>query len=133
MKEMHPEFKHLPVMSPGQSVYAMKLGGLSPTLVSKFTGISRPTISALWNGHAKGTVKAVQFAISALAYRSLRALKHKNLPLATVRDYPAAFEMLRDGPRYDRPLADYTPGELVPGDRQFDTQRSTNNGTSGIL
>lgn len=133
MKEMHAEYPQLPIMNAAQSTYVCKMANLSPTIVSRFTGVSRHTISALWNGHGAEPMKPVQIALSALAYRSLRALKHKNLPVPSVRNYDAAVEMLLDGARYDRGLHEYQAEELVLASKPADTQRSTINDTSGIL
>ena len=134
-QEMHIDYPNLPILPINACLSVFIKSGFGPSFVSKATGISRPVVSAWFNGRVLNHNKSVQNAVSALAYRSLRALRHKKLPFKTKRSasFDEWMDLLRDGPRYDRPLAQYRAEELMPDDWQAKTNVRTPNGPAELL
>jgi hypothetical protein len=109
------EYPQFPLLSLAQCATIFTAANIGPQFIADWTGYSRVGVSRwLAEGGGDNIKKASHEHVSALAYKVLRALKHKHYPLVRTRNPSAsAFAVLRD-PAYEKPLSAYTPEELLP-------------------
>jgi hypothetical protein len=105
------EYPLLPLLTRDQCVRVFKLANFGPSLVACSTGFSRVTASRWFNGNAAPSKKPALQIVNTLAYKVLRALRHNHYPVQRRRD--ADLSALDDS-EYSKPLAEYTPQELLP-------------------
>lgn len=113
MTLMTKEYPHLPVLPLEMSIKVFKRADVGPTKVSQQTGISRVSVSNWFNDTTKNPTKASIERVSTLAYKVLRALKHRHLPAKLTRQEAIAMDMLRDR-MYPAPLSDTPAQDLLP-------------------
>ena len=113
MTQMTTEYPHLPVLPMEMSIKVFKRAEVGPTKVAQQTGISRVQVSNWFNDTTKNPTKASIERVSTLAYKVLRALKHRHLPAQLTRKEAIAMDMLRDR-MYSTPLSDTPAQDLLP-------------------
>lgn len=113
----HPtlrEYPQLPMLTMEQGLKVLKLGNLGPTVAADIMGLSRVGVNRWYLHGSKNPNRSSQDAVSTLAYKVLRALKHKHFPLDKAKRPTAAdLEALRDA-MYEKPLSEAAPHELLP-------------------
>lgn len=108
------EYPKLPLLTVKDAFHIFKVAGFGPSLISTITGFSRPAVTKWRDVEDFPINKRSHQAVSALAYRVLRGLKHKHFPLKAKRDAaPHAMELLSDSV-FDRPLSDCSAADLLP-------------------
>ncbi len=111
---MMREYPQLPVLPMNLSLRAIKAAKIGPTTMAALTGLSRVAVNRWLLGDIKNPNKTSIEAVSTLAYKVLRALKHKHLPLQKSRRITATdWDILRDS-IYETPLVDTPPQDLLP-------------------
>ena len=113
MTQIPTENQQLPVLPLEMSIKVFKRADVGPTKVSQQTGISRVSVSNWFNDTTKNPTNASIERVSTLAYKVLRALKHKHLPPPTKRFDVLKMECLCDRV-YPTPLSEATPQDLLP-------------------
>ena len=108
------EYPNLVTLTPQQVATVLKKANMTPCVAAKWVGCSRVAMGR-WLGETPGRLNYASLeAVSTLAYRVLRALKHDYYPIpyqrARLKD---PFAALRDE-SYDRPLSSYALNELLP-------------------
>ncbi len=108
------EYPQLPILPMEHAIKVLKLGNVGPTIAASLMGMSRVAVNRWYLTGAKNPNRSSQDAISTLAYKVLRALKHKHLPLPKSRYADASsIEALHDR-LYEKPLSATAPQELLP-------------------
>lgn len=113
MTQMTQEYPQLPVLPMSLSVKVFQRAGLGPTRVAQQTGISRVAVSHWFTDTERNPTRASIERVSTLAYKVLRALKHRRLPVKLTRKEAIAMDMLRDR-MYQTPLSDTPAQDLLP-------------------
>jgi hypothetical protein len=104
----------LPLLTVPQCVQVFKAANMGPTVVSLCLGYSRVYVSGWMNGKDYRAKRTTLDAVSTLAYKVLRALKHKHYPLKKQRGVSRdSFDALLDSV-YEKPLSEYSAQELLP-------------------
>lgn len=109
--EMLRAYPNLPILSMPQCAEVFRTARMGPNQIASWTGYSRVAVSAWLRGIHTNPKKATSEAVSTLAYRVLRALKHQHYPLKTKRVLSEA--PLRDT-LYGQSLDCYSAQELLP-------------------
>ena len=107
-------FPQLPVLPMGKSMQIIKLAKLGDTLCSDLTGFSRVAFYKWGKGGHDNANSASLEAVSTLAYKVLRALKHKHFPLQKSRSVDASSLDALSDHLYEKPLSETMPQELLP-------------------
>jgi len=112
--KMLREYPNLPVLSLQQCTLVFNAAKFGPSLVASWTGHSRVAVSRWMNGHADNAKNTTLESVSTLAYKVLRALKHKHYPLQKQRNVTEEnLDALRDA-AYEKPLSQCSAQELLP-------------------
>jgi len=108
------EYPQLPILPMEHALKVLKLGNVGPTVAASLMGMSRVAVNRWYLAGAKNPNRSSQDAVSTLAYKVLRALKHKHFPLQKdKRATAASLEALYDR-CYEKPLSATAPQELLP-------------------
>jgi len=112
MMRDHP---HLPLIPLDLALKVLNVANIGPSAAAAATGITRITFHRWMQGQIKNPTSASLEAVSTLAYKVLRALKHGLLPLPDSRAVSSARLLLIQGDhKYEKPLSDTPPQELLP-------------------
>lgn len=126
------DYPQLPLLSIPQCATIFKVANIGPQFIADWTGFSRVGITRWLGGDHANMKKPSHELVSTLAYKVLRALKHKHFPLIRTRNPSAeAFAALRDA-SYETPLSGYTQEDLLPANwlSQFNTSRDQEDATA---
>jgi len=110
------EYPQLPILTMAHATSVLKVVKLNATTVAHLTGYSRMSVSRWFRDIEEKPQKPSLDAVSTLAYKVLRAIKQNNLPMENVdkmTDLKVLVPLLSDS-SYEKPLANYTPEELLP-------------------
>jgi len=108
------EYPQLPILPMEHALKVLKLGNVGPTTAASLMGMSRVAVNRWYLAGAKNPNRSSQDAVSTLAYKVLRALKHKHFPLPkSKRPSASSLDALCDR-LYEKPLTAATPQELLP-------------------
>lgn len=112
--KMLMDYPQLPLLSMQQCVSVFKAAKFGPMLIANWTGFSRVAVSRWLNGNDANIKNSTLEVVSTLAYKVLRALKHKHYPLQKQRLVSDdVFHALRDM-AYEKPLSAYSAEDLLP-------------------
>lgn len=106
------EYPQLPLLPLEKCFAVFARAGITPTQLPKLSGFTRMALYK-WREKKVDARFHSQDRVSVLAYKTLRAIKHKTAPFKPGADIDYILQCLNDNAE-SKPLSDYQPEELLP-------------------
>lgn len=112
--KMLKDYPNLPMLPPKRALRVLTTAGITVTVQAALLSVARISLYR-WHENPDMMRVATHEQVSVLAYRALRALRHRALPAGARADTDTIRRILFDDGSYEgRTLSDYAPEELLP-------------------